>query len=370
MWRYNRIVNPGTILLFVALLTLCSGCGGNPATVTATPDFFTATLPPTLTTPQATQTSTPAAPAPTSVAVEESNIAPVEGTTTTQLNVRAEHSTASASLGMIDIFAKVQVIGRDASGSWYQIIYAESEAGKGWVRAEYVQVDAAAEIRLVESASASGSAVSGLVIQKVNVRNGPGTEFEMLGVLNSNDVVFITGRDAGGKWIQIEFAGAPDGKGWVTAELLKAGNLESVPLIGGTVEETAEPVGTTPTPGAIVMSAMSDGDSMQAPLIAAAFSPTGSRALQVNGDVSAPNGDAEDWIQFTTNGGDMTIQVTCSSNTLRAELWSNEKPVDGFSSSCGDESVVDVAPNSNYFLRLMQNEPGYTKYILSMEIIR
>jgi uncharacterized protein YraI len=350
-------------------MTLCAGCVGNSATVTATPDFFTATLPPTLTTPQAAQTSTPAAPVPvaTSIAVEESNVSPIEGMTTTQLNVRAEHSTASASLGMIDIFAKVQVIGRDASGSWYQIIYAEAEEGKGWVRAEYVQVDAPAEIPLVETASGSGSAVSGLVIQKVNVRNGPGTEYEMLGVLNSNDVVFITGRDADGKWIQIEFASAPDGKGWVTAEFLKAENLESVPSIGETVKETA---GATPTLGAIVMSAMPDGDSMQAPLIAATFSPMDSRALQVNGDVSAPNGDVEDWIRFTTNGGDVTIQVTCSSGALLAELWSNEKPVDGFSSSCGDKSVVDITPNSDYFLRLTQNEPGYTKYILSMEIIR
>jgi uncharacterized protein YraI len=281
--------------------------------------------------------------------------------------VRVEHSTASVSLGMIDIFSKVQVVGRDASGSWYQIIYAESEAGKGWVRAEYVQVNAPAEIPLVESASGSGSAVSGLVIQKVNIRNGPGTEYETLGVLNSNDVVFITGKEAGGKWIQIEFASAPDGKGWVTAAFLKAGNLESVPLIGEAAGETAEPAGVPPTPGAVVMSAMLDGDSMQVPLIAATFSPTGSRALQVNGDVSAPNGDAEDWIQFTTNRN-VSIQVTCSSNTLRAELWSNEKPMDGFSSSCGDKSVVEITPNSNYFLRLVQNEPGYTKYILSMEI--
>ena len=112
------------------------------------------------------------------------------------------------------------------------------------------------------------------------------------------------------------------------------------------------------------MSAMQDGDSMQAPLAVAVFSPTGSRALQVNGDVSAPDGDAEDWIQFTTAGEVVAIQVTCSGNTLRVELWNNEKPVDGFLLSCGDKSFVTVASNSNYFLRLSNAER-----ILDIQII-
>ena len=112
---------------------------------------------------------------------------------------------------------------------------------------------------------------------------------------------------------------------------------------------------------------------MQAPLAVAVFSATGSRALQVNGDVSAQDGDAEDWIQFTTAGETVAIEVMCPGNTLRVELWKNEKPVDDFFLSCGDNSFVTVASNSMYFLRLSEssaNEPGYTNYILSVENIR
>ena len=219
----------------IAML-LCTGCGSEITVGTATPDFFTATLPPTVT-QQATQS--PTLPVQQANSTEEP-IQPVEGMTTTQVNVRAEPSAASTSLGVIGIFIKVQVIGRDASGSWYQVLYAESETGKGWVRAEYVQVNAGDEIRLVETASGSGR-ISGMVIQKVNVRSGPGTEYELLGTLNPNDLVFIIGRDAGNKWIQIEFAGAPDGKGWVTAEFLQVADIESVPQIGA-VEETPTPM--------------------------------------------------------------------------------------------------------------------------------
>jgi uncharacterized protein YraI len=359
-------VHHKNIFLFILTTMLCAGCGGNnPNASTATPDFVTATLPSTLSpqVEQATQISTQTVSKPSAVA--ESTISPIEGTTTTQLNVRAGTSTANESLGMIGPFVKIQVTGRDASGSWYQIIYAESATGKGWVRAEYVQVNAPVEIPLVEAESSSGAAVSGLVIQKINVRNGPGTGYELLGVLNSKDAVFITGRDASSAWIQIEFAGAPDGKGWVTAEFLQADNIESVPLIGESIVETA-----TPMPNAISALAMQDGDSMQAPLAVAVFSPTNSRALQMNGDVSVPNGDIEDWVQFTTAGEVVAIQVTCPGNTLRVELWNNEKPVDDFLLSCGEKSLVTVTPNSNYFLRLSEFSvamPEYTKYILSVE---
>jgi uncharacterized protein YraI len=355
------------IFLFIAITMLCSGCSGK-IILTATPDFVTATLPSTQI-PQATQTSVVSTPG----AVEESNISLVEGTTTTQINVRATTSTASELLGMIGPFVKVQITGRDASGSWYQIIYADSKTGKGWVRAEYVRVNAPVEIPLVEATLGSGSAVSGLVIQKINVRNGPGTDYELLGVLNSNDVVFITGKNPDGTWMQIEFANSSDGKGWVTTEFLQVGNVETVPVIGKAVIETPTPREVASTPNAIVKLAMQDGDSMQAPLVAANFSATGSCALQVNGDVSSPNGDVEDWVQFTSYGEVVAIEVTCSSDTLRAELWRDGKTVDDFQLSCGDESFVTIASNSGYFLRLSElkvNEPGYTSYVLNVKTIR
>ncbi len=37
---------------------------------------------------------------------------------------------------------------------------------------------------------------------------------------------------------------------------------------------------------------------MQAPLAETVFSPTGTQILQVSGDLSAPSGDAEDWIKI------------------------------------------------------------------------
>lgn len=241
-------------------------------------------------------------------------------------------------------------------------MYAESTKGKGWVRAEYVQVESGMEIPLIETESGSGSAASGVITQKVNVRTGPGTTYESIGALNPNDVVFITGKDSGGRWIQIEFASAPDGRGWVTAEFLRAGNLDNVPRIGTMTEEPATPTAGIP----ISVFAVMDGDSMQSPSTKAFFSPTTSRALQVNGDVSAPDGDAEDWIQFTSQVGKVSIHVTCPGGALRVELWNHEKPVNDF--SCGGASQATIQPGNGYFVRLLQNGTGYTAYVLRLEI--
>lgn len=360
-------VHNKNFVLLTVLMIAAAGCNvklGSQNAFTATPEFVTATLP-AMPTAHPTQIPLPPAPVPT--------IPPIEGTTTTQVNVRASTSTASESLGMIAQFSKVQIIGKDASGSWYQIIYTDSPTGIGWVRAEYAQVNAPAEIPVIESESGSGSAVSGLVIQKINVRSGPGTTYETLGELNPNDVVFITGKDPSGAWIQIEYANAPDGKGWAASEFLQIDDAASLPVIGETEKTPQASDGIAGTPAAVILPAMQDGDSMAAPLAKVTISPAGARAFQVNGDVSAPEGDTEDWIEFNSYSGTVEVQVLCSNSALQVELWNNGTSVEDLSFTCGEERVLSLTPNSAYSLRLsnpVTNESRYTKYTLRVKAVR
>jgi uncharacterized protein YraI len=369
VFGYNRLVVRIKISLLFALVIMSSGCDSTLADQTATPDFVTAVLPPT---PAPIPTSTVIPSASTLSAIAGPTMIPIEGTTTTQVNVRAEPSTASESVGMIGIFTKIQVTGKDASGSWYQIVYAGSEKGNGWVRAEYVQVDATAEIAVIGAMAGSGSAVSGLVIEKINVRNGPGTTYESLGVLSPNDVVFITGKDPSGAWMKIEFANAPEGTGWVASEFLQVSNTDSLPTIGETqqAEEGSTSIPSAPT--AIFLPAMEDGDSMQTPLAVALFSSTNSRALQIMGDVSAPDGDTKDWIQFSAVDKVVVIGITCSTIALQVELWRDEVLASTFQLPCGDKQSLTITPNNWYFISLSEpntNETQYTNYTLTLEIL-
>jgi uncharacterized protein YraI len=338
--------------LFV--LIVCSSCGvniSNADRATSTPDFITATLPSTPI-PLSTQTSFPTVSTPG--AVETQITSTVEGTTTTQLNVRAEPSSASEALGLIGPFAKVNVNGKDASGNWYQIVYA---GGNGWIRAEYVQVNATAEIPIIAASAGSGSGLSGLVLQKINVRNGPGINYESLGTLNPKDVVFITSKDPSGKWIQFEFANGTDGKGWGTLEFLQVDNIDTLPVIGN-VEQTA----TAPVSAGIVP-AVQDNDSLQAPLATVVFSAAGAHALQVNNNISAPEGDLEDWFQFTSFSKNILVEIKCSNNAFRMELWKNAQAVEDIPLLCGQSRALKVETGQSYFLHIQANSGGGFQFI-------
>ena len=316
----------------------------NEGALTATPDFVTATLPAT---PIPPSTQTPEQVISTPSVVETTVTVSVEGTTTTQLNVRTEPSTASETLGIISQFEMVQIIGRDASGSWYQIVYVDS---KGWVRAEYVQVNAAAEIPVIGGVAGSGSGVSGLVIQKINIRSGPGLTFESLGTLNPKDVVFITGQDTSGKWLLIDYANGAEGKGWAALEFLQVDDPAALPIIGDAEQTSATPASAEVAP------APQDGDSMQSPLATALFSTAGTNALQVSNSVSAPEGDVEDWLQFSSSSENVLVEINCLNNAFRMELWNNGQFLENIVLLCEESLIIKLETGQPYFLRLQAND--------------
>jgi uncharacterized protein YraI len=260
---------------------------------------------------------------------------PVSGITSTQLNVRAEPSTASEVLGIIAANASVQIIGQDAGGNWWQITYEAGVDGKGWVTAQYVETAGKPEVPVIGGEGTNpGSGKNAVVIQQLNIRSGPGTSFNSLGILNANDVVSLTGKNRDGIWLQIEFAGGPDGKGWVNAAFVKADTLDTLPIVSdlGEVVGTGTPMDTPFPPTPTIVPASMDFDSADAPLKTILLDRVGTQTLIYNGDVSVPNGDAEDWIAFTPYDNFVLVSIQCSGNgSLRVEV-----PGSGSNLTCND----------------------------------
>ncbi len=50
---------------------------------------------------------------------------------------------------------------------------------------------------------------------QINVRSGPGTEYDKVGTLLANQQVIGKGRTDGGNWLLIDYAGGPNGYAWV-----------------------------------------------------------------------------------------------------------------------------------------------------------
>jgi len=323
--------------------------------ITSTPFIITATLPPTQT-PLPSETPLPPPPQPTT--------APVEGMTSTQINVRAEPSTVSAALGIIPENTKVEIIGKDPGENWWQILYPQGVDGKGWVTAQYVTTAGKPEVPVIGGGGPNPNSGNVAIIQqKLNVRSGPGTGFNSIGTLNPQNVVNLTGKDANGAWLQIEFASGPEGKGWINAAFAQAKGVENLPII----TETGVIVGTgTPTdiplpPTPTLLPAPMDGDSAQSPAVDITLSATGPHSFQYSSDVSSPAGDTEDWIRFTPHTQTTRVEITCSGNgTLFLEVVQNNSVQQSL--TCGESTTVDSTPGIVYILHVKSSQAEGLQY--------
>lgn len=339
---------PMALILFLLLL---SGCGA-PATpaVTETPSplpFFTATLIPTFT-PRPSVTPAPPTVAPT--------IAPLAGLITTQVNVRAAPDANASTLGLLNYNDQVQVIGKDLNEKWLVVIYPLNSATTAWVTASYVQFASGdlSGLPVIESTAPAAPAGDGsqpaatptpnqrfaTLKQTINVRAGPASTYDTYGMLESGKVVVTTGRNEINTWIQIEFPGGADGRGWVAAAYVDGANLQGLPYFDNKGQllfaptAAANPGQPTLTPTGFAPAAL-DGDSEQKPGASLEFSPAGAQALSYSSELSAPNGDDVDWVAFipyvpTSEAGYVYVRLDCKGNGgVTAVLEKDSLPVPG-----------------------------------------
>jgi len=347
-------VNKKTWFGILASTLLLTSCGAEAVTA-APPAFITATLPATNT---PLSFSTQAVPSSTQQITPSESI---EGVTTTQLNLRSEPSTAGESLNTVAAFSTVQILAKESNGKWYQISDPSSPQGKGWVIASYIQVSASAEIPIIDLGSTA------LILQGVNVRNGPGKDFESLGTLIPNDVVSLTGKVSSGRWLQIRYKG---GTGWIASEFTQAQNIDALPIIADQSQATPGPQPIDATVGA--SPALEDHDSLESPITSVNLSPGGVGRLQSNGSVSLAGGDEADWVQFTASDVTVSIQIKCPEADLQLDLYKDGSIMDESFLMCNETKTLHIASGQTYTLKLTTKAAteSMTPYTLLVGILR
>lgn len=78
----------------------------------------------------------------------------------------------------------------------------------------------------------------------LNIRSGSGTGYPVVGLIRTGQTAEITGLSPDGRWWQIAFDGADNGRGWVAAEYVIAENTGNVVV----VQPPALPPTATPAP--------------------------------------------------------------------------------------------------------------------------
>lgn len=153
-------------------------------------------------------------------------------------------------------------------------------------------------------------------------------------------------RDPGGAG-----TASPDGPPVATDDTAESDTAEAD--TGPPVGDTAEPLGVDVAPF--------DGDTAQLPLVAHRFTPhAGDRTVVVGDAVSAPAGDREDFVAFTTIASDntttrVTATLTCTGAPVRAEVLD----VDGVrqaSVACGETRQLTLRTHADFVARVFPSE--------------
>jgi SH3-like domain-containing protein len=128
-----------------------------------------------------------------------------------------------AILSLIESRQFVTFLGRDQSGAWLKIRLADGL--EGWINANQSGTDLDNGNAPVESVQNIPSATSYPVIRyayvdtgALNLRSGPGIEYEPFTIINKGEIVGLIGRRALGPWVRVRL---DDGtEGWVNSSLL------------------------------------------------------------------------------------------------------------------------------------------------------
>jgi uncharacterized protein YraI len=262
---------------------------------------------------------------------------------------------------MVAAFSTIQIIGRESYGKWYQIADATSPTGNGWIIASYVQVKGTGEIPVI------ALGLSGLVVQGLNVRNGPGRDYTSLGTLVANDIVSVTGKDVSGGWLQVNFKGQP---GWVAAEFMLVENSESLAIVA----DQGDPGTSTIEPNSAVSPPilLEDNDALEAPIASVKLEAAGAGRLQLNGFISPTSGDEADWVQFAPSNRSVTIQIKCAPDSLRLDVYEDSSLVREDFLKCNEIKILNTVPGQFYTLKLGSNAAAIqpTPYSVFINIVR
>ena len=217
----------------------------------------------------------------------------------------------------------------------------------------------------------------GQTTSKLNVRDRPAAGSDLLGTVQIFDKVQIVGQDPTSSWWMIVYPESPSGLGWITAEFVQVTDTSAVPVISEptpklenkpTLELGSTQTGSTSVPEAsiaptlVLATAYPDGDSAQSPGVSVVLSPSSLKSFNFSSDISSPEGDAEDWVQFKLDGvvGQQTnvlVILDCSgSSNLNIELIQNNVVLQAWDNiSCGQRSQLQLGlyAGAPYSLRLL-----------------
>lgn len=136
------------------------------------------------------------------------------------VNFRTGPSVSYPTQGLLPTGFQVLPIGRNADGSWIQVQIVGGQTG--WVHSAYIS--AVTPLPNVPPTVPTGQNSASVNTGMLNLRNGPGANFEIVAKLPRGSVINLHGRNADQSWVQVSIPGGS--QGWVSSRYI----LSNVPI--------------------------------------------------------------------------------------------------------------------------------------------
>ncbi len=148
------------------------------------------------------------------------------------INVRSSPTLRARLLGRLPGPYEGEIMGRSIDGKWVQFWFPRLRRA-GWISSDVVTIRGyfENEPKVVEAPVMPENQPQVKIPHGdvVNIRNGPGTNFNVLGRMRSQQTAFIIGRNPDGSWWQIRYG---DNPAWVNSGVVRTiGDLAGVPIV-------------------------------------------------------------------------------------------------------------------------------------------
>jgi len=168
-----------------------------------------------------------------------------------EMNVRSGPGEEYNRIGGATEGEEFDITGKSEDGDWWQIDF---DGEIGWIYAPFVTATNAENVSVVgdsmsetptsetETVAPETEGATVTVLGDMNVRGGPGTDYDRLGGATEGEVFEVSGKSPDGEWWRIDFDGQP---GWIYAPYVTAANVEDAPIISDSQTESTAPEDST-----------------------------------------------------------------------------------------------------------------------------
>jgi uncharacterized protein YraI len=154
-----------------------------------------------------------------------------------RVNLRSGPGAGFPVVTVLSAGQQLTLLGANADASWYQV---QTTYGQiGWVAARFVSANYGGIV--VPQTAPTGGQAAVVTTPFLNIRSGPGANFQDIGTLSQYQSFNLVGRNADNSWVQINIPGGIQG-GWVSGRYIASGTpISYLPLISNTGVSQAYP---------------------------------------------------------------------------------------------------------------------------------